>query len=128
MPKIFASILAATLAAPCTAAPALTTQVSVASAAAAKPAPVTFRFDSQLGPARQGHPSLSVSLGLKEGKPLEMMVWGGGGAIAGSLAGPLGAIIGAGVGAICGLLYSIMIVPHNGPERRSGRDHVPQPL
>ncbi|MBI3554423.1 MAG: hypothetical protein HY077_18155 [Elusimicrobia bacterium] len=53
--------------------------------------------------------------GLKEGKPLEMAVWGGGGAVAGSLAGPLGALIGAGAGALCGLLYSVIVVPHNGP-------------
>ena len=52
---------------------------------------------------------------LSEGKPLEVLVWGSGGAVAGSLAGPVGAVIGAGVGALCGLVYSVFVVPRNGP-------------
>jgi hypothetical protein len=54
---------------------------------------------------------------LGEGKPLEVLVWGSGGAVIGSLAGPLGTVIGAGAGALCGLVYSIFVVPHNGPAK-----------
>jgi hypothetical protein len=55
--------------------------------------------------------------GLAEGKRLEMMVWGGGGAIIGSVAGPVGAIIGGAVGAIAGLVVAVVIVPRNGPDK-----------
>ena len=54
--------------------------------------------------------------GMAEGKPLETMLWSGGGAIIGSVAGPPGAIIGAGIGAIAGLLVAVFVVPHNGPD------------
>jgi hypothetical protein len=64
----------------------------------------------------RGKPS-RAGAGLKEGKPLEMAAWGGGGAIVGSLGGPIGAMIGAGAGALCGLLYSVFVVPHNGPAK-----------
>lgn len=54
--------------------------------------------------------------GISEGKPLEMTIWGGSGAVIGSLAGPVGTIIGAASGALVGLLISIFVVPHNGPD------------
>jgi hypothetical protein len=41
--------------------------------------------------------------GLKEGRPLEVLLWGGGGAIVGSLAGPVGTVIGAAVGSLIGI-------------------------
>ena len=41
--------------------------------------------------------------GIKEGRPLEVLLWGGGGAIVGSLAGPVGTVIGAAVGSLIGL-------------------------
>jgi hypothetical protein len=41
--------------------------------------------------------------GLKEGRKLEVLLWGGGGAIVGSLAGPVGTIVGAAVGSLIGL-------------------------
>jgi hypothetical protein len=47
-----------------------------------------------------------------------MALWGSGGAIAGSLAGPAGAAIGGAVGALCGLVYSVAVVPRNGPEKK----------
>ena len=74
--------------------------------------PFEFGFETS-----GGRTSVGVGGGLAEGKPLEVAIWGGGGAIAGSLAGPLGAIVGAGAGALCGLLYSVFVVPHNGPEK-----------
>jgi hypothetical protein len=93
-----ASLIAAALARPCSA--DLIADVAVSTASAS--------------PRRRS--SAGTGAGLKEGKPLEVMLWGGGGAIAGSLAGPLGTIVGAGTGALCGLLYSVFIVPRNGPD------------
>jgi hypothetical protein len=76
----------------------------------AKPPPFEFNFGTA-----GGRTSAGVGVGLAEGKPLEVMIWGGGGAIAGAMVGPVGAIVGAGAGALLGLLYSVFVVPHNGP-------------
>jgi hypothetical protein len=85
----------------------------------AKPPPIEFRLDQRPIEAseggRGGRAGLGVSIGLKEGKPLEVLVWGSGGAVAGSLAGPPGALIGGAAGALCGLIYSKFVVPRNGP-------------
>lgn len=96
------------LADPCAAAPTLSSEVAVSSAPKKESAPIQFKFD-------QTGRSVGAKGGLSEGKPLEVAVWGTGGAVAGSLAGPPGALIGAGVGAVLGLLYSVFVVPHNGP-------------
>ena len=93
--------------------------VTVSSVAASKASPITFKLDS----TNEDRSSVGVSVGIKEGKPLEVLLWSSGGAIAGSLAGPAGAIIGAGAGALCGLLYSIIVVPHNGPGHADGSDN-----
>ncbi len=115
--KLAAVVLAAAMPLPGFAAPALIADVAVSSAAAAsKPAPLDIHFGIRVADGPHKRVSIGVMAGMKEGKPLEVMVWGGGGAIAGSLAGPLGTIIGAGTGALCGLLYSIFIVPRNGPK------------
>jgi len=114
--KLASVIAAAAMPLPGFAAPALIADVVVSSAAAPSTlAPITFRLDSRPGAGPKGRHSVGVKAGLGEGKPLEMAVWGGAGAIAGSLAGPAGAVIGAGAGALCGLLYSVFIVPRNGP-------------
>jgi hypothetical protein len=114
MRSAFAALLAAALASPCAAAPELA--VAVSSAAASRPGTVILRVDPQTGTGRYRRPSLGLGRLFDEGKPLEVMMWGGSGAVAGSLAGPAGTIIGAGAGALCGLVYSIFVVPHNGPE------------
>lgn len=55
-------------------------------------------------------------MGMNEGKPLEFLVWGGGGAILGSLAGPAGAALGGTVGAAAGLLFSTFVEPRTRPK------------
>lgn len=114
--KALAVILAAALASPCAAAPSLTSDILVSSAPVSKREPPLFRFNFQQGTGPQGRSSVGIGVGLSEGKPLEMMLWGGSGAVVGSLAGPLGTIAGAATGAVVGLLISIFIVPHNGPQ------------
>jgi len=84
----------------------------------AKPQPLEFGFQKS-----DGRTSAGVGIGLAEGKPLEVMVWGGGGALAGAVAGPLGAIVGAGAGTLLGLLYSVFVVPHNGPGKEEKTRH-----
>ena len=92
---------------------------------------IRFRF-GDLGPAtndRRSRHSIGVGGGLAEGKLLETLIWGGGGAVAGAVVGPLRAAVGGVVGAAAGLLVAIFAVPHNGPdasERRvSGRSIEP---
>lgn len=67
----------------------------------------------------EGRPSgkvaLGTSVGLAEGKPLEVMVWGGAGAIVGSTVGPLGTVVGAAAGSVFGLLFSMFVVPRFQP-------------
>ena len=63
-----------------------------------------------------GRVGVGVGVGLEEGKLLETLIWGGGGAIAGAVAGPLGALVGGLVGAAGGMLVAIFVAPHNGPE------------
>lgn len=115
-----AAVFALSLAAQYTAGMDMTAEVAISSApASAKPGTVILKVEPVSG-ASSYHRRTSIGLRgyFSEGKPLEMTVWGSGGAVAGSLAGPAGAIIGAGVGALCGLLYSIIVVPHNGPEEK----------
>lgn len=82
------------------------------------PDKVILRVEPREAPAGAGRARRSVGLGtlFEDKAPLNIGVWGGGGAVIGSLAGPPGAMIGAGAGALAGLLYSIFVVPHNGPE------------
>lgn len=100
------------------AAPAVPPQSGPLGDAAQKPKEFEFKVDAQPGPGGKDGASIGVSGGLAEGKPLEVMMWGGSGAVAGALAGPFGAAVGGVVGAACGLVYSVFIVPHNGPERK----------
>lgn len=58
-------------------------------------------FDSNQGVNRGG--------GISEGIKLEMVIWGGGGAIIGSLAGPVGTVIGAAAGSLIGLTIGIIM-------------------
>lgn len=67
----------------------------------------------------RGAAGVGVGVGLKEGKPLQMMLWSGAGAVVGSFAGPPGAVIGAAAGAVAGLLVSIFIVPRTVPTEKS---------
>lgn len=116
--RFAAAVLAAALAPPCAATPPLTAGVAVSSAPAASPGTVILRVMAQPGSVPYRRPSIGLGGVLMEGKPLEVMLWGGYGAVAGSLAGPLGTAVGAGTGALCGLLYSIFVVPRNGPGPR----------
>lgn len=74
---------------------------------------VEFRFGAP--PGGPGRAQAGVGVGIKEGKPLEVLVWGGGGAILGGMAGPAGAVIGGAAGAAAGLLYSVLVEPHTRP-------------
>ena len=56
-----------------------------------------------------------AGLRLAEGKPLQVMVWGGAGAIVGSMAGPAGTVVGAAAGSVFGLLVSLFVVPRVQP-------------
>ena len=117
MRELAAALLAAALASPGAAATLpLSADIAVSSAPFSQPAPINYRFDYQKQAGPEGTSSVGVGVGLSEGKPLEMMVWGSGGAIIGGMAGPLGAIVGGSAGTVVGLLVSIFIVPHNGPE------------
>jgi hypothetical protein len=99
---------------------ALTTDVTVSTRPAPGPGAGILRVEPREAPAGQGRARRTIGFGrvLEDGVPLNVGVWGGGGAVIGSLAGPPGAIIGAGAGALAGLLYSAFAVPHNGPEPR----------
>ncbi|MBI5245855.1 MAG: hypothetical protein HY923_01640 [Elusimicrobia bacterium] len=114
-----AAILVASLVLPSAAEPDLAADVAVSSAAASKPGTVILKVEP-IGGASPYHRRTSIGLSgfFSEGKPLEMTVWGSGGAVAGSLGGPIGAVIGAGIGALCGLVYSVFVVPHNGPKAK----------
>ncbi len=46
---------------------------------------------------------------IREGRPLETVLWGSGGAIAGSIAGPIGTVIGASIGCVIGLIIGTVI-------------------
>lgn len=63
----------------------------------------------------QGRAAAGVGVGLSEGKPLQVMVWGGAGAIVGSMAGPAGTVVGAAAGSAFGLLFSMFVVPRVQP-------------
>lgn len=63
------------------------------------------------GEGSHGRGSVGVSVGMKEGKPLQMSLWGSGGAVVGSIAGPLGAAVGGGAGLLAGYLFSRFVQP-----------------
>ena len=73
----------------------------------AKPAAAVYRVgmveSTAVFPGRPRHGFLGLGRLFEEGKPLQMTVWSGGGAVCGSLAGPVGAAIGAAAGALVGL-------------------------
>lgn len=75
------------------------------------------------GQGSHGRDSVGVGVGMKEGKPLQMGLWGSGGAVVGCLAGPAGAAIGGGVGLLAGYLFSrfIQSPPPNEPGRPGAR-------
>jgi hypothetical protein len=77
--------------------------------------PKTFEFGSTTS---GGRTSVGASAGIGEGKPLEIAVWGGGGAVIGAFAGPVGAVIGGLAGAAVGWVMAVFVVPHNGPEEK----------
>ncbi len=92
-------------------------QVSTPSSGAGR---TILRVEPLEAPRGAGRARRSIGFGrvFEEGVPLNVGVWGGGGAVIGSLAGPPGALIGAGAGALAGILYSVFAVPHNGPDRK----------
>jgi hypothetical protein len=95
----------------------LTADISVSSRPArGKPEPIRFDFGYHKAPSESQRASIGTSGGMKEGKKLEMLMWGSGGAVVGSLAGPPGALIGGAVGALCGLVYSVAVVPRIKPK------------
>lgn len=115
-----ALLLSVLLAAPAAAEPALTSS----SAPIHLDAPPLMRLGHQPAVTPSGKASIGVGVGLSEGKPLEMLLWGGSGAIVGSMAGPLGAAVGGAAGAAIGLLYSVFVVPRVQPglaPREGGR-------
>ncbi len=116
MRKTFALVLSLTCAFPSRAAPPGDTDLAVSTPMAPGRAPAPLKFDAPGPRPRSGARGVGVAVGLSEGKPLEVMVWGTSGAVAGSLAGPLGTIVGAGVGAVCGLVYSVFFVPRMSAE------------
>lgn len=77
--------------------------------------PPLMRLGVQPAATPTGRASLGASVGLAEGKPLEMLIWGGSGAVVGSMAGPVGAAVGGAAGAVVGLLYSVFVVPRVQP-------------
>lgn len=117
--KALATLLSLGLAAPSVAAPLKPEVVVSSPAVKSKNEEFSFRADflrsQSRGAGPASIPTVGIGAGIAEGKPLEMALWGAGGAVAGSLAGPGGAIIGAATGVTLGLLYSVFIVPHNGP-------------
>jgi hypothetical protein len=63
--------------------------------------------------------------GISEGRPLETVLWGGGGAIIGSIAGPLGTIVGASVGALIGLVVgTVMPRKQRSPTFRDSKENA----
>ena len=101
--------------------PALKADVGVSSAPVrAKNEPFTFHFEFER--PKPGQPSadqahvhgVGVGAGIREGKPLEMTLWGAGGAMIGIIGGPVGIVVGAAAGAIAGLLVSVFAVPKEG--------------
>lgn len=74
-----------------------------------------------------GRVAVGTSAGLSEGKPLEVMVWGGAGAVVGSLAGPMGTVVGAAAGAAFGLAFSVFVVPRFQPGMGKPTQVTPAP-
>lgn len=106
-----APLLAASLAAPSAAevvaaAPALV--VSSGTVAVERKPPVKVGL---LPGGPQKRAAVGAGVGLSEGKPLQVMVWGGAGAVVGSTVGPLGTVVGAAAGSVFGLLFSVFVVP-----------------
>ncbi|MBI5596567.1 MAG: hypothetical protein HY928_10805 [Elusimicrobia bacterium] len=88
-------------------------------------APPLMRLGAQPAATPTGRASVGVGMGLSEGKPLEMLLWGGSGAVVGSMAGPLGAAVGGAAGAVVGLLYSVFVVPRVQPGLIPGNQNHP---
>lgn len=99
--------------------PSMTAGVSVSTPSSGAGRTI-LRVEPLEAPRGTGRARRSIGFGrvFEDGVPLNVGVWGGGGAVIGSLAGPPGAIIGAGAGALAGALYAIFVVPRNGPERK----------
>lgn len=111
MKPLLAAALSFLIAAPASAevvaaAPALV--VSSATVAVERKPPVRVGL---LPGGPQKRAAVGAGVGLSEGKPLQVMVWGGAGAIVGSTVGPLGTVVGAAAGSVFGLLFSVFVVP-----------------
>ncbi|MBI3299349.1 MAG: hypothetical protein HYZ75_14370 [Elusimicrobia bacterium] len=119
--RLFAVLLA--VAVPCGAEQPLTADAEVSSAALTVPipAPTKLRLGLQEPGAPGQRPGIGVGVGLSEGKPLQMLTWGSGGAVVGSLAGPLGAAVGGGVGVLVGLAISVFTSPSGPVDGQRGR-------
>lgn len=116
-----AALLAALLAAPSGAAVSVTASSSPIHVDAAP----LMRLGLQPAATPTGRASVGAGVGLSEGKPLEMLLWGGSGAIVGSMAGPVGAAVGGAAGAVVGLLYSVFVVPRVQPGLFPGNQNHP---
>ena len=123
--KPLAYLLAASLACPASAVPGPRPDVVVSSGSAQVPHPLPFRPVFQGAAASDGRSTIGIGVGLKEGKPLEMLLWSGAGAVTGSIAGPLGTVVGAAAGAAVGLFISVFVVPRTNPELPPQRVSVP---
>lgn len=125
MPKMLAVMLATTLAYPLVAETGSRPDVLVSSGAAQGGKPLPFRLVFKEGAAPKGAATIGIGVGMKEGKPLEMLLWSGAGAVTGSIAGPMGTIVGAAAGAALGLLISVFVVPRTNPELPPQRVSLP---
>lgn len=117
--RVLACLLAAALAAPCAAADPTGLKADVAVSTAAPPISWHLGYEPAAVPAEDGSGeggSVGVGAGISEGKPLEMLLWGGAGAMAGAVTGPVGAGIGAAAGALIGLAVSLFASPN--PKRQ----------
>jgi hypothetical protein len=94
--------------------PILKADVDVSTASAkdkkGKP-PIEFKLGYRKAEGSHERDVIGVGVGMKEGKPLEMALWGAAGAVAGSLGGPFGAAVGGAVGVVAGLVYSHFFPP-----------------
>jgi len=88
----------------------LKADVGVSTKAADK-GPIEFKLSFEPGDGVRVPKHIGVRAKLAEGKPLQMMLWGGAGAVVGTLAGPFGAAVGGAAGVVAGLLFSIFVQP-----------------
>jgi hypothetical protein len=63
-------------------------------------------------------------VGIREGMPLEMLLWGGGGAIVGSIGGPVGAVIGGSIGSLIGAVVGAVMTRKSSPRKAAVEERM----